>query len=94
MSTIQVVPKGLYTSKELCLILARHRQKRVPSRTLRWWRNQVGIVPNQDGLYEEEDLRILIQLIRWIARGGTVEQFVNQLREKYNADRFNEDERA
>lgn len=76
--------KGFYTSAELRSVLARYRGKNVPARTLRWWRNQIGIVPNEDGLYDEDDLKILIQLVRWIAKGGTVSQFIVKLKQKLN----------
>ncbi len=79
----EVLPQGLYTSRELRLTLARYRQRNVPERTLRWWRNQLGIGPTSDGFYTEEDLSILIQLIRCLRRGGTVNQFFLKLKEKY-----------
>ncbi|UBF30769.1 helix-turn-helix domain-containing protein (plasmid) [Kovacikia minuta CCNUW1] len=85
ISTPQVLPQGLYTARELRLTLARYRQRNVPDRTLRWWRNQLGIEPTSEGFYTEQDLAILIQLVRWLGRGGTVKQFFVKLQEKVNA---------
>jgi hypothetical protein len=84
-SVPQVLPPGLYTARELRLTLARYRQRSVPPRTLRWWRSQLGITPDEQGFYTEEDLAILIQLVRWLSRGGTVNQFFLKLKEKYSA---------
>lgn len=86
IAVAQVMPQGLYTARELRCILARYRQQRVPDRTLRWWRSQIGLLPNEDGLYSEDDLQILIQLVRWLSRGGTVQQFFSNLQEKYNGN--------
>jgi DNA-binding transcriptional MerR regulator len=85
LSRGQVMPNGLYTSRELALILSRHRQQAVPQRTLRWWRGRIGIDPTPDGFYQDSDLEILIQLVRWLNRGGTVKAFKQQLRSKVNA---------
>lgn len=85
--TPQVIPDGLYTARELRLILSRYRQRSVPERTLRWWRNQIGIRPTSEGFYTQEDLAILIQLVRWLGRGGTVNQFFLKLQESQNASR-------
>lgn len=81
-STLTVLEAGQYTSRELRIILSRYRQKSVPDRTLRWWRNQIGIEPNQHNAYDEQDLKILIRLVRWLNRGGTVEGFKSLLKQE------------
>lgn len=79
---ITTLEAGTYTARELRLILTRYRQKSVPPRTLRWWRNQVGIVPSESNTYDTRDLQILIRLVRWISRGGTIEGFKSLLRQE------------
>lgn len=77
-----VIEVGTYTARELRIILSRHRQKPVPSRTLRWWRNQIGIVPTEQNTYDDRDLQILIRLVRWISRGGTIASFKSLLKKE------------
>lgn len=80
------VMSGLYTTRDLRVILARHRKRRVPLRTLYWWFNQIGMRPTDSGVYLESDLNILVQLVAWLGRGGTVAAFAKQLKENDHAN--------
>ena len=80
MQSLQTITTALsansYTARELRLILARYRGKRVPVRTLVYWRSKLGIKPDSQGLYDETDLEILTRLVKWLSRGGTINQLI------------------
>jgi DNA-binding transcriptional MerR regulator len=81
---IECLEDGFFNSRELRILLAKHRQKAVPDRTLRFWRNQLKIFPQDGYLYTQEDLQLLVRLVRWIARGGTIDGFKAILRAEYD----------
>jgi hypothetical protein len=77
-----------YTAADLRHLLAKVRGSPVPRSTLKYWRNRLGIIPDENNLYFKSDLDILTALIRWLARAGTIPQFIKEI-EKHNATRFN-----
>ena len=82
---------GVYTAADLRHLLARVRGYPVPPVTLKYWRKQVGISPDCCNLYFESDLELLRALVRWLARGGTIRQFMSKVKEAQetpNASRF------
>jgi hypothetical protein len=76
----------LYRTKDLKQILAEFRGCPVPDRTLRWWRNTLGIQPDSFNCYDQTDLEILISLVKWLNRGGTIAAFKDQLLQQINGD--------
>jgi DNA-binding transcriptional MerR regulator len=72
---VRAMEDDFFTSRELKVLLTRHRGKAVPDRTLRFWRNELEIRPANGYLYDRNDLQLLVRLIRWIARGGTIRGF-------------------
>jgi hypothetical protein len=74
---------GFFNSRELQVILAKHRGKAVPERTLRFWRNELKIRPFDGCLYDREDLALLVRLVRWLGRGGTMQGFKTILIAEY-----------
>lgn len=73
-----------YRASELRAHLADVRGRPVPPRTLRYWRQHLAIVPNQNGRYEQSDLDILSALILAIDNNQTIAQFKARLAEKLN----------
>ena len=82
---VQVLPADGYTTKELRLILSKYRRKKVPPRTLRYWTQQIGLRRNGCGLFDSSDLEILIRLVRWLSRGGNIQQFRLKLLEEMSS---------
>jgi hypothetical protein len=76
----------LYRTRDLKQILADVRGKPVPDRTLRWWRNTLGIEPGYCNTYDSSDLAILISLVQWLNKGGTIAAFKDQLKQQVNAN--------
>ena len=83
---IHVDGQILYSTRDLREILAVSRGKPVPDRTLRWWRNTLGIEPGYCNSYDSNDLAILINLIEWLNQGGTIAAFKDQLKQQINAN--------
>lgn len=81
---------GVYTAADLRHLLAKVRGYPVPSVTLKYWRKQLGISPDDSNLYFESDLQMLRSLIRWLARGGTIPQFMSKIQEFQDASKFKE----
>lgn len=73
--TVQVLQPPGYSLKELAWRLSRVRGKRVPDRTLRWWLEQLHIEPNEYGLYEDNDLAVLISLVLFLKRCRSLAKF-------------------
>jgi len=86
---MQVMEENFFNSRELRLILAKHRGKAVPDRTLRFWRNELKIrpEPGHGSLYNREDLQTLIRLISWLSRGGSMQGFIYILKSEYEAQK-------
>lgn len=64
-----------YTFNELRWCLAKYRGKSLPPSTLRDWLTICRIKPNAHGMYEPEDLRLLVRYCFWLKRGGTSKGF-------------------
>ncbi len=77
---------GIYTAHDLCARLIPVRGRAVPLRTLKYWREQIGIRPDSNRLYSKNDLKILKSLVRWIGRGGKIQTFLRNLERKQNAN--------
>ena len=71
----QVIQADGHTLQELAWRLSRVRRRRVPTRTLRWWIEQLCIEPNKCGLYSDSDLAILISLILFLKRCRSINKF-------------------
>lgn len=80
---LQAIEDAYFSSRELKILLAKHRGKVVPDRTLRFWRNELKIRPMDGCLYDQNDLQLLIRLVRWLGRGGTIQGFKSILRTEY-----------
>ena len=65
----------VYTSDDLRIKLEDIRGKPVPLATLKSWRRRLGITPDANRLYTQDDLNILRGMLIHIARGGTIEQY-------------------
>ena len=76
--------EGGFTLTEIRLLLAKYLGRDVKRSTLYYWRKQIGMSPNEIGLYDQDDLEILIRLGGWISRGGTIHQFANTLFKEQN----------
>jgi DNA-binding transcriptional MerR regulator len=81
----QAIEDSYFNSRELKILLAKHRGRVVPDRTLRFWRNELKIRPIDGCLYDQDDLQLLIRLVRWLGRGGTLQGFKAILRAEYEA---------
>lgn len=81
----QALEENFFNSRELKIILARHRGKAVPDRTLRFWRNELHIRPTAGSLYDRNDLQLLVRLVKWISRGGTIQGFIAILKDEYES---------
>jgi DNA-binding transcriptional MerR regulator len=73
---------GIYTVRNLQEILAKTRGRSVPYDTLKYWRHQIGLTPDQNRLYSKEDLETLKALVTWLKHGGKIPQFVNLLKQR------------
>lgn len=71
--------EGVINARELAIILSRVRGRNVPDRTLRFWRNELCVRPIHGRFYTYESLQVLIRLVRWLERGGTIQGFVSIL---------------
>lgn len=91
---VKALEDDFFTSRELKVLLARHRGKAVPDRTLRFWRNELAIRPANGYLYDRSDLQLLVRLIRWIARGGTIQGFRAILSAEYQEQRSEQAEQT
>jgi DNA-binding transcriptional MerR regulator len=87
-------PGGFFNSRELQVILAKHRGKAVPDRTLRFWRNELKIRPIDGCLYDRDDLHLLVRLVRWLGRGGTIQGFKAILIAEYETQQTLETEQT
>lgn len=92
--TPQVIEEEWYTKTEICWQLARLRPtKHLSRRTLDNWLQKlaeagVKITPNECGVFELEDLKILARLTVWLNRKKTIAQFAEVLKqETANASR-------
>lgn len=82
MTNVQVLEEGLYTTKELRIILGRLRRRKVPARTLRYWIRGLQMEKNECGLYDENDLQALVRLVKHLSRGGTIHQLFQVLKQE------------
>jgi hypothetical protein len=64
-----------YTFRELAASLSYYRGKRVPRRTLDNWITQLGIEPDEFGLYSKQEHTTLARLALWLNRGKTIQSF-------------------
>lgn len=77
-----------YTKNELCYQLAKYRPtKKLPRRTLDQWLNQlrqqgITLSPNNHGLFEDDDLKLLSRLTFWLARKQTISNFAQMIKEE------------
>jgi hypothetical protein len=76
---------SMLNSRELAIVLAKHRGKAVPDRTLRFWRNELCIRPVDGCLYNREALKTLTRLVYWLKRGGTMQGFKTLLLDEHKA---------
>lgn len=82
--TGQCLEDNEYSSNELRLILAKKRGKPVPVDTLKYWRKKLGIIANDRGNYNREDLENLSALVMALSYGYTIRQFVNKNKERFS----------
>jgi hypothetical protein len=76
MTAVQItIETEGYTFRELAASLSYYRGRRVPRRTLNNWITQLGIEPDEFGLYAKQDHTILARLTLWLNRGRTIQSF-------------------
>lgn len=78
-----------YTRLELYWELCRYRSQLtgepISDRTFRLWRQRLGIVPDQSGLYWQSDLQRLKETVRRLSQGQTLNQIVQLFKERDHA---------
>ena len=74
LSVEALQPKG-HTRAELAWRLSIVRGKRVPEPTLTRWLTELGIVTNDFGLYDDEDLKVLKSLVLFLKRCRSLDKF-------------------
>ena len=67
-----------WTVADLTHFLHAKTNRRVPYSTLKRWRQQLGIYPDENLLYSDCDRDGLLGLARWIARGGRVKPYAQR----------------
>jgi hypothetical protein len=73
MNTIQVASG--YQFEELRAELARIRVDGMPPTTLYNWLRRLKIIPGRDGLYSQEDLEMLKDLVRFLRNCRNIAKF-------------------
>lgn len=64
-----------YTSVHLQAECSKVVGRWVPSRTIRYWRQQIGVKPDDDKLYGFEEVAYLLEMLSARAQGYTIKQF-------------------
>lgn len=65
----------VYLAKDLRAKLEQTRGCPVPVATLKYWRRQLGIAPDANRLYSQDELDLLRGMIIHLKSGGTIEQY-------------------
>ena len=73
----------LLIARDLRIILAEVRGRAVPARTLRYWRSQLGIQPDEMGFYQQPQLDVLIGLVKALNQGLNTYQYFELLRQRH-----------
>lgn len=79
---IQALQPLGHTRSELCWRLSRVRRKRVPEPTLTRWLIQLGMEPNEFGLYDDSDLAVLTSLVIFLRRCRSIKKFKQLLKQE------------
>lgn len=86
--TPELIEQEGYTKPELRWMLAQYRGCKLPPRTLDHWLRElsdhgVTISPNQSGLYEDDDFKLLTRLVFWLKRRRTIAQFAQLIKKEH-----------
>jgi DNA-binding transcriptional MerR regulator len=65
----------VYLASDLQSKLEQTRGSPVPISTLKYWRQRLGITPDCNRLYTQEELDLLRGLVLHLKTGGTIEQY-------------------
>ncbi|MFM2432962.1 MAG: hypothetical protein RLZZ511_4176 [Cyanobacteriota bacterium] len=65
----------VYLARDLQAKLEQTRGSPVPTATLKYWRRQLGITPDLNRLYTQDELELLRGLILHLKAGGSIEQY-------------------
>ncbi len=79
MATTQTQSEVLLRTRDLRIVLSEVRGKPVPDRTLRYWRSQLGIQPDEMGFYQQSQLDVLIGLVKALNQGLNTFQYFQLL---------------
>ena len=82
MATTQTQSEVLLRAKDLRMVLSDVRGKPVPDRTLRYWRSQLGIKPDEMGFYQQSQLEVLIGLVKALNQGLNTFQYFQLLQQR------------
>lgn len=61
---------GRYEPREVRLSIAKCLKGRFPPRKFRYWKQMLGISPDEDGLYWDEDVELMKAFARYKRNGG------------------------
>jgi hypothetical protein len=75
------------------------RGRPLPRRTLYYWLNRCCIQKDESGLYDSQDLLILLDLARWMKSNRSMNVFIEMMKKKikqgaYYAGKYREDWRG
>lgn len=74
--TIQrLMQNPVYLASDLQSKLEKTRGSPVPISTLKHWRSRLGITPDRNRLYTQDELDLLRGLVLHLKTGGTIEQY-------------------
>ena len=74
---------GRYEPREVRLEVARKLKAKFSPRKFRYWKEKLGIGPDEDGLYWDEDLEKMKAFARYRRNGG---RSFRKFNIKYNGD--------
>lgn len=81
----KLLSDGRYSPRELKLILSRKRCKKISTPTWQRWKRELGICPDDNGNYWEEDRVKFEGLIVALKAGWTIAQYKQFLENQKNA---------
>ncbi len=82
---MQTLEATTYTRLELYWEICKYSQefngKPISDRTFRHWRQKLEIIPDRLGLYWQEDLERLKEVVRRLSQGQTLDQIAQMIQE-------------
>ena len=66
-----------YTPRAMRRLLEPYRGKKIPASTMRYWRAVLDMRPNENGMYSQDDLQILLGAIAWLDSERPLREYAN-----------------